>query len=293
MAAHERSAYRCWHRLRVRWAEVDMQKVVFNGHYLMYLDTAVSDYWRAMALPYEAALKHLGGDIFVKKATLEYHASARFDDVLEVGIRCARVGNSSMLFEAAIFCGDTLIVTGEMVYVYTGLTEQSPQPVPEALRAVLASFEAGDAMTRQVLGDWDLVQAKTSALRNTVFVQEQGIDASLVWDAADAQAVHVLLSNQLGMPVAGGRMVQHAPGVARIGRMAVSRGLRGTRLGREVLLALVDEARRRGDRQVMLHAQCSAQGFYACLGFVPCGAVFEEVGIPHIEMQLPLASEAQ
>ena len=47
-----RQDFRFFHALRVRWVEVDMQKIVFNGHYLMYLDTAVSDYWRALALPY-------------------------------------------------------------------------------------------------------------------------------------------------------------------------------------------------------------------------------------------------
>ncbi len=47
-----RTEYRFFERLRVRWAEVDMQKIVFNGHYLMYFDTAVAAYWRAMALPY-------------------------------------------------------------------------------------------------------------------------------------------------------------------------------------------------------------------------------------------------
>ena len=47
----KRDDFRFFHRLRVRWAEVDMQKIVFNAHYLMYFDTAVSDYWRALALP--------------------------------------------------------------------------------------------------------------------------------------------------------------------------------------------------------------------------------------------------
>ena len=50
----QRSDFRCLHRLRVRCAEVDMQKIVFNAHYLMYIDTAMSDYWRALALPYES-----------------------------------------------------------------------------------------------------------------------------------------------------------------------------------------------------------------------------------------------
>jgi acyl-CoA thioesterase FadM len=70
----QRSDFRCVHRLRVRWAEVDMQKIVFNAHYLMYIDNAMSDYWRALALPYEASMLALGGEMYVKKATVEYHA---------------------------------------------------------------------------------------------------------------------------------------------------------------------------------------------------------------------------
>ena len=59
----KRADFRIFHRLRVRWAEVDMQKIVFNAHYLMYIDTAVSDYWRALALPYEEAFAQLGGEL--------------------------------------------------------------------------------------------------------------------------------------------------------------------------------------------------------------------------------------
>ena len=84
--ALRRQDFRFFHRLRVRWAEVDMQKIVFNGHYLMYLDTAIADYWRSMAIPYEAAMHQLGGDLYVKKAGLEYHASARYDDQLDIGL---------------------------------------------------------------------------------------------------------------------------------------------------------------------------------------------------------------
>ena len=58
-----RSEFRFFHRLRVRWAEVDMQKIVFNAHYLMYFDTAIADYWRAMALPYEEAMLALGHEV--------------------------------------------------------------------------------------------------------------------------------------------------------------------------------------------------------------------------------------
>ena len=100
-----RSDFRFLETLRVRWAEVDMQKIVFNGHYLMYVDTAVAGYWRALAMPYHETMEHLAGDLYVRKATLEYEGSARYDDRLAVGIRCSRIGNSSMVFQAAVFRG--------------------------------------------------------------------------------------------------------------------------------------------------------------------------------------------
>ena len=82
-----RSDFRFFERLRVRWAEVDMQSIVFNGHYLMYFDTAVAGYWRALAIPYHETMAYLGGDFYVRKSTLEYQGSARYDDLLEVGVR--------------------------------------------------------------------------------------------------------------------------------------------------------------------------------------------------------------
>lgn len=289
----ERSDFRFWHRLRVRWAEVDMQKIVFNAHYLMYIDTAMADYWRALALPYEAAMHQLGGDIFIKKASVEYHASARYDDQLEVGLRCARIGNSSIVFDAAIFRGDRLVVTSELVYVYANPSTQLSQPVPPALRAIFEAFEGGQSLTFLSVGDWAALGKPASALRQDVFVQEQGIGAHMVWDDADASAVHAVALNRLEQPIATGRLLQHAPGVSRIGRMAVNRGLRGAQLGSAVLAALVEAARERGDTEVMLHAQTSAEGFYRRLGFVARGSVFEEAGLQHIEMVLPLVSKAK
>ena len=75
----KRTDFRFFDRLRVRWAEIDAQQIVFNGHYLMYFDTAVAGYWRALAMPYAPTMAQLGGDLFVRKATVEYEASARYD----------------------------------------------------------------------------------------------------------------------------------------------------------------------------------------------------------------------
>ena len=92
------------------------------------------------------------------------------------------------------------------------------------------------------------------------------------------------MENRLGRPLATGRLLQHVPGVAKIGRMAVDQAVRGGGVGRAVLDALMQAARSRGDREVLLHAQTSAAPFYAKAGFVPRGEEFEEAGIPHLEM---------
>lgn len=226
----------------------------------------------------------LGGEMYVKKATVEYHASAKLDDTLDVGMRCARIGNSSCLFEAAIFCGDRLLVTGELVYVFADPATQTSTPVPAALRAMLEGYEAGAEMVEVRTGDWNALGRDAARLRTAVFVREQGIPADVEADALDASARHAVLYNRLGQPVATGRLLQQAPGVSRIGRMAVDRSVRGAQWGRVLLAALLEAARARGDTQVQLHAQCSAQGFYERAGFTVAGAPYEEAGLAHVLM---------
>jgi len=284
----QRRDFRCFHRLRVRWAEVDMQKIVFNAHYLMYVDTAMMDYWRALALPYEASMVALGGDMYVKKASLEYHASAQLDDLVDVGMRCERVGNSSVLFQAGLFRGERLLVSAELVYVFADPATQTPRPVPLALRSLFTGFEAGEPMVVVHVGGWEALGLDAARVRQAVFVQELGIPAEVEADAHDVGAIHAVLRNHLGMPVAAGRLLQHAPGVGRIGRLAVDRMLRGTGWGRKVLDALLESARARGDRQVVLDAEASAQGFYERAGFVVRGEPFVEAGIHHVSMERAL-----
>ena len=279
-----RTDFRFFHRLRVRWAEVDLQKIVFNAHYLMYVDTAIADYWRALALPYYTTMHALEGDLFVKKATVEYHGSARLDDQLDVGIKCARIGTSSMLYQCAIFRGEEHLISCDLVYVFADPATQKSKPVPASFRDILLAYEAGESMIRMDVGTWKELGVEASQLRTEVFVEEQRIPAEMEWDDADQTALHALARNQMGLAVATGRLLQHAPGVGRIGRMAVSRVLRGSNLGREVLQALMQAATERGDREVLLHAQRTAEGFYARLGFVRRGEPFEEAGIVHIEM---------
>lgn len=129
--------------LRVRWAEVDMQAVVFNGHYLTYSDVCITEYWRALGVPYPVGFTSLGIDTFVRKATIEYHAPARYDDELLVCARVARLGRSSAGFALSMFrAGETArpLIDAELVYVCVDRTN-SPVAWPEDLRRRIRAFE--------------------------------------------------------------------------------------------------------------------------------------------------------
>ena len=280
----KRADFRLVHRLRVRWAEVDLQKIVFNAHYLMYFDTAFTDYWRALGLPFEAAMLQLGGELYVKKASLEFHGSARFEDQLEVALKCERIGNSSLVFRGAIFRGDEFLIECELVYVFADPASQTSRPVPEALRQLIARYEAGEPVLDIKTDDWVRLGQDAATLRTAVFLQEQGIAPELEWDEADQLALHAVAYNALGQPLATARLVAIDKQRGKIGRMAVHHAVRGSRVGQRILAALIAAARQRGNIEVILHAQKSAEGFYLRQGFVPRGEAFDEVSIAHIEM---------
>jgi YbgC/YbaW family acyl-CoA thioester hydrolase len=278
------------HRLRVRWQEVDAQKVVFNGHYLSYLDVAMSEYWRAVGLPYPEGMTHHGGDMYARQHTLAYHAPAVLDDLLDIGVRCDHIGNSSMKLAWAVWSDHRLLVTGEVIYVHTSLATRRPEPVPSSVRAQIQAQAEGRPVTQLRLGRWDELGSAARDVRTVVFIGEQNIPAHEEWDADDAQALHAVVLNGAGLALATGRLITlgQAAGQARIGRMAVLRSMRGSGIGRQILQALVDAARAQDVRTVILHAQTSARRFYESLGFTADGDAFDEVGIPHIAMRLDL-----
>lgn len=284
----QKTDFRFLHRLRVRWSEVDMQKIVFNAHYLTYMDTAIGDYWRALALPYEEAMQELGGELFVKKASVDYHGSARCEDLLEIGLRCVRIGNSSIDFAGAVFRGDELLVTCELLYVFADPVSKRPQTVPDSLRHLLQAYEAGEPVVSVRQGGWDELDCDALDVRTEVFVDERKIPLELERDGQDEGAFHVVVFNALGQSIATGRLLRAANGQARVGRLAVRRVLRGIGLGPRVLRALQAEAKRRGDTELVLNSQCANRGFYEALGFSGRGLIFDKGGVPTIEMCLAL-----
>ena len=292
MSELSRQHFRLMHRLRVRWGEVDIQRIVFNPHYLAYIDSAFTEYWRALAIPYESIPQLLGGDIYVKKSTLEFHGSALLDDLLDVGQKCERVGTSSMLFRSGIFRGDALLVSAELVYVFADSATQTSKPVPSILRELLQAYEKGVSPVEIRMGPWSELGEQASALRQAVFMDEFRIPLGLAYDAADDESVHALVSSRLGQVLATGRLTREGPGLSRIARVAVNRAIRSTGFGRTVVQALVQLAAERGDTRVVLSSQCSAQGFYARLGFIAIGEPYIEAEVPHVDMAhvLPAAN---
>jgi acyl-CoA thioester hydrolase len=82
-----------------------------------------------------------GRELFARKATVEYLAPARFDDELEIGVRCAALGRSSMRFVMEIHCGDTHLISGELVYVYAETAARKSTAIPNAWRATISALE--------------------------------------------------------------------------------------------------------------------------------------------------------
>lgn len=153
--------------------------------------------------------------------------------------------------------------------------------------------------------DYTAAAAGLHAVREAVFVREQGVPADLEQDPADPHCLHVLACDSAGHPIGAARLVppfvsaggcvgentdpatvpMSADRLPRIGRMAVLAEWRGRGVGEAMLDALTALARERGWPELALHAQASAVGFYARLGYLPHGARFTEAGIEHQAMR--------
>ena len=131
---------------RVWFSDTDAQGIVYYGRYLPYFDHARTEYHRHLG----HAGPELGGSEFVMRASnVEYHAPARFDDVLEIFIRLARIGRTSATYEGAAYRmdDDVLMVTATQTLVLVDLEERRACPIPDAYRELIRSFEGDDLET--------------------------------------------------------------------------------------------------------------------------------------------------
>lgn len=141
-ATDRRPPFRYAAYTRVGFSETDAQGVVYYGRYLPYFDLARTEYHR-----------HLGRitlgdvDLAMRALTVEYHAGARFDDLLEVFVRVERIGRTSITYDHAAYRlgedggSDTLMATASATLVCIALATRTAVPVPEGFRKRIADFE--------------------------------------------------------------------------------------------------------------------------------------------------------
>lgn len=127
---------------------------------------------------------------------------------------------------------------------------------------------------------WIASEKILRAIRNTVFVEEQGVPVDLEWDGLDEHAYHVMAFAADGTPIGTGRLLQDG----HIGRVAVLKEWRGKGVGRALLDMLLVIANKMGYEEVRLHAQTRVLDFYIRRGFELQGEEFMEAGILHVLM---------
>lgn len=129
---------------------------------------------------------------------------------------------------------------------------------------------------------WSDALPLARAVREKVFIDEQNVPRELEWDEWDERSDHAVALDGGSNAIATARLLPNG----RVGRMAVLRNWRGQGVGAALLEALLRLAGERGMREVTLHAQTHAAGFYRRFGFNARGDEFLEAGIPHVEMSL-------
>lgn len=121
------------HRLRVRYAEIDGQKVVFNSRYLEYADVALSEYWRWLRLADLPEWRTM--EFHVVRATVDYMAPLRYDDEFDAWVRTVRVGTSSITSGVELVHAHSraLLTTIELVHVNVDLDAGRATPIPPSI----------------------------------------------------------------------------------------------------------------------------------------------------------------
>jgi acyl-CoA thioester hydrolase len=135
--------YRFCHSLRVRYAEIDGQMIVFNSHYLTYLDIGITEYFRNLGMAMIPSEEPIF-DFALVKTTLEFKGSGLFDDVLNVYVKVSKLGNSSFVTNFMIRKegGTEPIVLAESIYAGYDMRIKRSVPIPDEVRRLIENFEA-------------------------------------------------------------------------------------------------------------------------------------------------------
>src|ERR1700694_3768619 len=119
------------HRIRVRYAEIDGQSVVFNSRYLEYADVAITEYFRSLGISSMPGRET--PEFHVAKATIEFKSPIRFDEEIDLCVRTLRLGRSSWTIRIELrgALQDDLRATIEEVQVHVELPNHKASPLPD------------------------------------------------------------------------------------------------------------------------------------------------------------------
>ena len=131
------------YNFRIRYSEVDAQKIVYNSHYLTFLDVSIFEFFDAIGFNQEEYIKETNNEFHTVRAVVEYKAPATLGDTIDVLTRIKKIGNSSITFQQEIYLheSDKLLATGEIVWVNTNQEEMVPTSVPDYLRQLLKDYQ--------------------------------------------------------------------------------------------------------------------------------------------------------
>jgi len=131
------------YNFRIRYSEVDAQKIVYNSHYLTFLDVSIFEFFDAIGFNQEEYIKETNNEFHTVRAVVEYKTPATLGDTIEVLTRIKKIGNSSITFQQEIYLheSDKLLATGEIVWVNTNQKEMVPTTVPDYLRQLLKDYQ--------------------------------------------------------------------------------------------------------------------------------------------------------
>src|SRR4051812_30223339 len=128
---------------RVWFSDTDAQGIVYYGRYLPYFDHARVEYHRHLGL---GGSRLDVGDFVTRASDVEYHAPARFDDLLEIFVRLARIGRTSATYDCAAYRmeDDALMVTAKQTLVLVDLEQRRAIPIPDWYVERMQEFEGDD-----------------------------------------------------------------------------------------------------------------------------------------------------
>ncbi|MFH0787684.1 MAG: thioesterase family protein [Pseudomonadota bacterium] len=139
----KRDQFKFFQDMRVRYAEVDSQGIVFNAHYLTYFDTAITEYMRNINYDYHTLVSRRGLDFHLVKSMVEYLKPIGFDEIIEIGVTAHKIGKSSLTWVLAIFKkgASECLAKGEIVWVCSKVGTNRSYPLPEDLVKLLSGYE--------------------------------------------------------------------------------------------------------------------------------------------------------